>query len=90
MTPPPAFLEKFDALPQGGYGGTAYGARWRVTKTVMAGGRSQKLEAEELGGQGYISFNLYRLAGGAALLKPCEMPAQKVIDFLAELAPDVC
>ncbi|MDJ1006538.1 MAG: hypothetical protein QNJ13_01835 [Paracoccaceae bacterium] len=88
MSVDPGFLAKFDSLPVGGYGGTAYGKRWRVTKTVMAGGRSQKLEAEELGGTGYVSMNLYRLAGGAAILKPCEMPEDEVLSFLAALNID--
>jgi len=78
----PGFIETFDALPTGGYGGTYQGRRYRITKTQMAAGRSQKLEAEELGGADYISFNLYRLASGQALLKPCEMPESKVVDFV--------
>ncbi|QMU59506.1 MAG: hypothetical protein GKR98_15755 [Boseongicola sp.] len=73
MSADPAFVTAFDALPNGGYGGTYNGKRYRVVKTQMSGGRSQKLEAEELGGNDYISFNLYRLASGAVLLKPCEM-----------------
>lgn len=83
-----AFVEAFDRLPTGGYGGTYQGKRYRVTKTVMVTGRSQKLEAEELGGNDYISFNLYRLAGGESLLKPCEMPAEKVMDFVLGVVPD--
>ncbi|MGR3514836.1 MAG: hypothetical protein ACU0GG_18910 [Paracoccaceae bacterium] len=83
-----AFVAAFDRLPVGGYGATYQGNRYRVTKTIMAAGRSQKLEAEELGGADYISFNLYRLASGESLLKPCEMPAQKVMDFVLNLDPD--
>ncbi len=82
------FLQAFDALPMGGYGATAFGKRWRVTKTVMANGRSQKLEAEELGGKGYVSFNLYRLANGQTILKPCEMPEDVVTDFVKEVTAD--
>ncbi|MEO1239918.1 MAG: hypothetical protein AAFW64_09790 [Pseudomonadota bacterium] len=88
MSADPDFLARFDALPIGGYGGTAFGKRWRVTKTVMANGRSQKLEAEELGGTGYVSMNLYRLADGTAILKPCEMPEVEVREFLFALDPD--
>lgn len=83
-----AFLAAFDALPTGGYGGTFNGARYRITKSVMATGRSQKLEAEELGGNDYISFNLYRLTDGTALLKPCEMPEDKVVAFVLGVIPD--
>lgn len=85
---PDAFIAAFDALPMGGYGGTFEGKRYRITKTAMATGRSQKLEAEELGGNDYISFNLYRLSGGEPLLKPCEMPAEKVIAFVQGVVVD--
>ena len=82
------FLKTFDAMPNGGYGGTFQGRRYRITKTQMSGGRSQKLEAEELGGNDYISFNLYRLATGQALLKPCEMPEEKVTAFVLGVTVD--
>ena len=88
MTAEPGFVAAFDALPTGSYGGTYQGRRYRVTKTVLATGRSQKLEAEELGGTDYISFNLYRLATGQALLKPCEMPREKVEAFVLGLEAD--
>lgn len=83
-----AFIAAFDALPTGGYGATYQGKRYRVIKSVLVSGRSQKLEAEELGGTDYISFNLYRLAGGETLLKPCEMPAEKVISFVMNVEAD--
>lgn len=83
-----AFVSAFDRLPIGAYGGTYSGRRYRLTKTLLVTGRSQKLEAEELGGTDYISFNLYRLANGESLLKPCEMPAEKVIDFVINVVPD--
>lgn len=77
-----AFVTKFDAMPEGGFGGTFEDKRYRITKTLMATGRSQKMEAEELGGNDYISFNLYRLADSTALLKPCEMAEEKVMAFV--------
>ena len=88
MNATPEFLSAFDALPVGAYGGTFQDRRYRIAKTVLVTGRSQKLEAEELGGTDYISFNLYRLANGAALLKPCEMEAAKVVDFVLGLRAD--
>lgn len=88
MTAPVAFLTAFDALPFGSYGGTFQGRRFRVTKSQFSGGRSQKLVAEELGGNDYISLNLYRLATGEALLKPCEMPEEKVTTFVQNLVAD--
>lgn len=83
-----AFLRAFDALPIGGYGGTYKGQRYRITKRQMSNGRSQKLEAEELGGPDHISFNLYRLASGQVLLKPCEMTEDKVVEFVLGVAID--
>ncbi len=88
MSADPEFLTAFDALPFGGYGATANGRRYRVTKSQYACARSQKLEAEELGGADYISMNLYRLASGDALLKPCEMPEEKVRAFVMSVRPD--
>ncbi len=88
MSTDPAFLEAFDHLPVGGYGGTYEGRRYRITKAQMSNGRSQKLEAEELGGTDYVSFNLYRLATGQALLKPCEMPEDKVVAFVMGVSVD--
>ena len=83
-----AFISAFDALPNGSYGATYDGKRYRLIKSVLVSGRSQKLEAEELGGNDYISFNLYRLQNGDTLLKPCEMPAEKVIDFVMNVDAD--
>lgn len=88
MTVTQDFLSKFDTLPVGAYGGTFDGRRYRISKSQFSGGRSQKLEAEELGGPDYISLNLYRLATGHALLKPCEMSAEKVTAFVMGVATD--
>jgi hypothetical protein len=82
------FLAAFDALPFGGYGGTYEGRRYRIVKSKFSAARSQKLEAEELGGPDYVSMNLYRLATGEALLKPCEMPEEKVRDFVLRVIAD--
>ena len=80
------FLAAFDALPFGEFTGTAHGRRYVAVKSGFAGGASQKLLAEELGGPDYISLNLYRTASGA-LLRPCEMPEAKVIAFVLALRP---
>lgn len=79
-----AFLDRFDALPTGSFRATYEGRAYVVCKQALAGGRAQKLVAEELGGGDYISLNLYRLEAGA-LLKPCEMPEEKVVDFVMGL-----
>ncbi len=88
MSADPDFLAAFDALPFGGYGGTFEGRRYRIVKSQFAAARSQKLEAEELGGNDTVSLNLYRLEGGAALLKPCEMPEEKVRAFVLGVVAD--
>ena len=84
----PTFMTAFEALPFGAYGGTFEGRRYRIVKSQFACARSQKLEAEELGGSDYISLNLYRLATGEALLKPCEMSEAKVRAFVLGIIPD--
>jgi hypothetical protein len=40
------------------------------------------LYGKEPGGAGRVSVNLYRLAGGRMALRPCEMPAARVIAFV--------
>lgn len=77
----PAFLKALDALPAGTSRGYYKSRPYHISKTCFAGGKSIKLVAEELGGRDYISLNLYRPASGP-LLKPCEMPADKVIAFV--------
>jgi hypothetical protein len=78
------FLMAFDALPLGTFTGIYQARRYVATRSDFSNGAAQKLVAEELGGTDYISLNLYRLASGARL-KPCEMPEQKVVDFVLGL-----
>ena len=73
----------FERLPPGWSLVSYAGARWGVTRSVQAGGRSESVYAERLGGEGVVSANLYRLADGA-VLKPCEMPAERVLAFLRD------
>lgn len=58
-------------------GGRAYG----LTRTDRVGGATVTLYAEELGGADVISANVRRTADGD-VLRPCEMPAEKVLEFL--------
>ena len=74
----------FARVPEG-WSLVEYDARsWGVTRTVHGDGRSESILAEELGGTDRVSANLYRVAG-EDLLKPCEMSAEKVLDFLHSL-----
>ena len=81
----------WERLAEGASTGTSLGRRWRAVRTVHAGGRSEKIEARALDapsdGEGYVSANLYRLRSGPRLL-PCEMPAERVIRFVADWHPD--
>jgi hypothetical protein len=60
------------------------GEPWGVTRLEHGGGRSVTIEAERLGGAGFVSANVWRTASGT-LLRPCEMPAERVLDFLRAL-----
>jgi len=75
-------------IPQGYSQARYQGKRYSLTRTDRAGGKAISVYAEELGGKDYISFNYYRRAQGGRL-KPCEMPEEKVLDFLekAHLLP---
>ena len=76
----------FARLPEGWSVVEYDGRRYAATRTVHGDGRSESILAEELGGRDQISANLYRV-DGEDVLKPCEMPAEKVLGFLEGLAP---
>ncbi len=88
MTDPDAFLTAFFAIPLGSSTGQSSGRRYIVSRTELAGGKSHKLVAHELGGGDYISLNLYLTENSGALLRPCEMSAQKVTTFVLGFLPD--
>ncbi|MBB6628302.1 peptide methionine sulfoxide reductase [Nocardioides sp. KIGAM211] len=68
-----------------GWSVAAYdGRRYGVTRSSAAGGRSIGVYAEELGGTDVVSTNVYLTSSGPQL-RPCEMPAEKVLAFLAGL-----
>ena len=75
------YLKKILKLPIGhttvAYQNKTYG----VIRTDFNNGCSHKIFAQELGGKDLISMNYYVTQRGE-ILKPCEMSAEKVIDFL--------
>jgi hypothetical protein len=79
-----AVADAMRALPLGAFRGRSLGRDWLVSRSLHAGGASEKLVARALDGSDYVSLNLYRLASGPRL-KPCEMPAEKVARFVADL-----
>jgi peptide-methionine (S)-S-oxide reductase len=77
-------LEHIQEIPIG-YSEVKYAdKKYGVTKSEFNHGNSYKIYAEELGGNDFISLNYY-ITTKDELLKPCEMPRQKVIHFLNNL-----
>ena len=70
-----------DAVPEGWSPVDYRGRRYGLSRTSRAGGRAVSVLAHELGGSDVISANVYRVADGSGL-RPCEMPAEKVLGFL--------
>ena len=71
------------AFPEG-YSLATYRQRsYAITAHTYAGGRSRKVLARQLGGRDFISFNCYRTSTGTRL-KPCEMPAERVLEFIEQ------
>lgn len=70
-------------IPPGASTAKAFRRTYSVSRSDFNGGQSIKVYAEELGGTDFISFNYY-VTRNATLLKPCEMPEDKVMRFLRE------
>jgi hypothetical protein len=80
------FKTKLEMLPDGAYDVFYHTKRYALTKSTHLEGKLIKLYAKELGGNDFISLNYYtKLKEG---LKPCEMPKEKVIDFVVRLIKD--
>jgi len=74
-------LGRIQTLPIG-YSEVVYNnKKYGLTRTDFNNGKSLKIYAEELGGSDFISLNYY-ITNTKEILKPCEMPDFKVIDFL--------
>lgn len=82
------FVNHLLGLPEGYSTGLYHGQRYATTITISADKKRMKLFAEQLGGSGHVSFNLYFPAAGCPALRPCEMPEAKVIDFVLKYTPD--
>jgi hypothetical protein len=70
------------ALDEGYNEGFYEGRRYGVSLRRSNDRRRYSLFARDLAGTDVVSFNLYRLGSGTVSLKPCEMSAQKVRDFV--------
>lgn len=84
--PPRSLAELVERVPEGwtlvSYDDRPYG----LSRTTHAGGRSISVLARELGGPDLVSANVYTTSKGHQL-RACEMPDQKVLDFLAGWQP---
>lgn len=79
------WLTALNTYPQGYSEAWFDGRRYGVTRHRHVQGRTETFYAERLGGQDVISCNVYHTH--VPLLKPCEMSAEKVIDFLIRSRP---
>jgi hypothetical protein len=71
-----------DRVPEG-WTRVAYEDRtYGLSRTTGVNGRSIKILARELGGDDLISANIYATSSNGHQLRACEMPDQKVLDFL--------
>lgn len=75
-----------DRIPEGWTPALYEGRPYGLSRRTRAGERSVSIYAEELGGSDVVSANVYRVAAGD-LLRPCEMPAEKVLAFLRGWSP---
>ena len=83
-----SIIEKIQQIPSG-YSTVLYqGKKYGLSRSDFNAGQSIKVFAEQLGGKDFISFNYY-ITSGDHHLKPCEMPGEKVRQFLQgfELLP---
>ncbi|MFT5736480.1 MAG: hypothetical protein ACI9SG_000821 [Maribacter sp.] len=76
-----AILNHIKNIPNG-YSEGSYNSRtYVITKVIFNNGKSFKIYGEELGGIDFVSLNYY-ITKDKNLLKPCEIPEQKGVDFL--------
>lgn len=79
------FHTKLLELEEGSYDVFYQKKRYLLSKQTQLKGKLIKLYAKELGDNDFISLNYYTDIGNG-LLKPCEMPEEKVIDFVLDLS----
>lgn len=84
MTENDDFIQRYSVLPLGDFYAYYNNQRYLVTRKESEDNKRGWLYAKQLGGNNHISFNFYRLFSGYRL-KPCEMPVQKVTDFVLKL-----
>ncbi len=76
-----SILKRIMLLPKGYSEVIFQDKKYGITRTDFNKGKSIKIYAEELAGNDFISLNYY-ITSDKELLKPCEMPDEKVLQFL--------
>ena len=88
MSPAQRVRQRLAVWPEGYVTALYRGRTWGVTLSRHAGGRSLKLFGQELGGNDFVSLNLYDTGPAAhPILRPCEMPVEKVLAFVDAAEP---
>ena len=87
LYPEEQFLTLLEGLPVGYSVVQRYGRSYGLTYSLSRKGDRGRIYAEELGGSDFISLNFYR-TGSGFYLNPCEMPTEKVVEFLKGLSKD--
>ncbi len=76
-----SIFEAIAKIPEGYSEGIFQNLKYGITKETFNSGKSFKVFAKQLSGKDFISLNFYRTST-EYILKPCEMPKEKVIQFL--------
>jgi len=82
-------LKSIEIIPEGYSKGIYLNRTYGITKTTYNSGKSFKIYGNELGGTNFISLNYY-ITNEKHLLKPCEMPNEKVVEFLKGVVLESC
>ena len=77
-------IKYIESIPLGYSEGVYSNAKYGITKAVFNNGKSYKIYAKELQDNDFISLNYY-ITSTKELLKPCEIPKEKVIHFLKNI-----
>jgi peptide-methionine (S)-S-oxide reductase len=73
------------AIPEGWSRAQIAGQSWGVTRITRAGGKVISVDAERLGDTEQLGANVWITSEGA-VLRPCEVPEEKVMQFLRAAA----
>ena len=73
------------AIPEGWSRIELEGSSWAVTRTTRAGGTVISIDAEQLGTAEQFGANVW-ITEDETLLRPCEVPEEKVIRFMRAAA----